>query len=159
MLSRYFDPLSYPIPAPSSLPPFCCPIRFATWHISPLLVYFFKQLIAPEHKTRRAQLERSMACPGPYDGFWTFNRNKTGYSGVCTYVDSTYCVPLKAEEGITGLLLDDKGSTMKPPWTPDERIGSYPDMESLHFLDEVDGTAFEPKKLDMEGRAVVCDFG
>jgi AP endonuclease-2 len=100
-----------------------------------------------------------MACPGPYDGFWTFNRNKTGYSGVCTYVNTAYCVPLKAEEGITGLLLDDKASTMKPPWRPEERIGGYPEMDDMHFLDEVDGTTFDPKRLDMEGRAVVCDFG
>ena len=100
-----------------------------------------------------------MAVPGPFDGFWTFNRNKTGYSGVCTYVDSRYCVPLKAEEGITGLLLDDKLSTMKPPWTSEERIGYYPEMDELKYFDEVDGTASEPRKLDMEGRSVVCDFG
>ncbi|WVQ67020.1 exodeoxyribonuclease III [Kwoniella botswanensis] len=113
-----------------------------------------------EHKTPRAKLEKSMAIPGPYDGFWTFPRSKTGYSGVCTYVDARYCVPLKAEEGITGLLLDDsKGSTMKPPWTPEERIGAYPDIDGMGWMDEVDGKEFEPKKLDIEGRAVVCDFG
>lgn len=113
----------------------------------------------PEHKTPRKNLDKLSACPGPYDGFWTFNRKKTGYSGVCTYVDSRYCVPLKAEEGITGLLLEDKGSTMSPPWTPEERIGGYPEMDDLHFMDEVNGMTFEPKRLDMEGRAVVCDFG
>ncbi|WVR00254.1 exodeoxyribonuclease III [Kwoniella sp. CBS 9459] len=116
-----------------------------------------------EHKTVRTKLEKSMACPGPYDAFWTFPRSKTGYSGVATYVDSRYCVPLKAEEGITGLLLgDSKGSTMKPPWTDEERIGCYPDMydaDRMRWLDEVDGKEFEPKRLDMEGRAVVCDFG
>jgi AP endonuclease-2 len=100
-----------------------------------------------------------MACPGPYDAFWTFPRSKTGYSGVCTYVDSRLCVPLKAEEGITGLLLGDSGSTMKPPWKEEERIGHYPDIESMDWTDEVDGTACDPKRLDMEGRAVVCDFG
>lgn len=101
-----------------------------------------------------------MACPGPYDAFWTFPRSKTGYSGVCTYVDSRYCVPLKAEEGITGLLLGDAaGSTMKPPWTEDERIGHYPDVEAVDWEDELGGGMFDPRKLDMEGRAVVCDFG
>lgn len=111
-----------------------------------------------EHKTRRNQLEKSMACPGPYDGFWTFPRSKTGYSGVCTYVDSRYCVPVKAEEGITGLLLDDKGATMRPGWTPEERIGGYPDMDEILWMDE-EGRTFEPKRLDMEGRAVVTDHG
>nr|XP_019010284.1 exodeoxyribonuclease III [Kwoniella pini CBS 10737]OCF49065.1 exodeoxyribonuclease III [Kwoniella pini CBS 10737] len=113
-----------------------------------------------EHKTPRAKLEKSMAVPGPYDGFWTFPRSKTGYSGVCTYVDSRYCVPIRAEEGITGLLLDDnKGSTMKPPWSEAERIGHYPETEEMAWMDEVDGKDFDVKRLDMEGRAVVCDFG
>nr|KIR47456.1 exodeoxyribonuclease III [Cryptococcus bacillisporus CA1280] len=112
-----------------------------------------------EHKTIRTRLEKSMACPGPYDGFWTFPRSKTGYSGVCTYVDSRYCVPLKAEEGITGLLLGDRLSTMKPPWTDVERIGNYPDVDDMNWMDELDGTKFDVKKLDMEGRAVICDFG
>lgn len=115
--------------------------------------------VTAEHKTRRSQLERSTACPGPYDGFWTFNRKNTGYSGVCTYVDSRFCVPVKAEEGITGLLLDDKAATMKPPWTPNERIGCYAEVDELDFSDEVDGVTFEPGRLDAEGRAVVCDFG
>jgi AP endonuclease-2 len=112
-----------------------------------------------EHKTPRLKLEKSMACPGPYDGFWTFPRSKTGYSGVCTYVDSRLCVPLKAEEGITGLLLGDSASTMKPPWKEEEKIGCYPDMDSLEWTDEVDGSSPDLKRLDMEGRAVVCDFG
>jgi AP endonuclease-2 len=116
-------------------------------------------LTSPEHKTRRPQLDKSMACPGPYDAFWTFPRSKTGYSGVCTYVDSRYCVPLKAEEGITGLLLDDKASTMRPPWTNEERIGCYPETDSILWMDEHTGMAFDPRKLDMEGRSVVCDFG
>ncbi|WVN86453.1 exodeoxyribonuclease III [Cryptococcus depauperatus CBS 7841] len=112
-----------------------------------------------EHKTVRAKLEKSMACPGPYDAFWTFPRSKTGYSGVCTYVDSRCCVPLKAEEGITGLLLEDRASTMRPPWTVEERIGFYPSPSDIAWIDEVDGQPFNPEKLDKEGRAVVCDFG
>lgn len=100
-----------------------------------------------------------MACPGPYDAFWTWPRSKTGYSGVCTYVDSRVCVPLRAEEGITGLLLEDKGGAMKPPWTEEEKIGCYPDIYTMDLMDEEDGTAVDPRRLDMEGRAVVCDFG
>lgn len=100
-----------------------------------------------------------MACPGRYDAFWTWPRSKSGYSGVCTYVNSDLCVPLRAEEGITGLLLKDKSSTMRPPWTDDEMIGSYPNVYTLDLMEEVDGSAFDVRTIDMEGRAVVCDFG
>jgi AP endonuclease-2 len=48
---------------------------------------------------------------------------------------------------------------MKPPWTAEEMVGSYPDMVGMDFMDEVDGAVFDPRGLDMEGRAVVCDFG
>ncbi|KAL1412735.1 Class II abasic (AP) endonuclease [Vanrija albida] len=112
-----------------------------------------------EHKTRRPQFTKAQACPGAYDCFCTWPRDKSGYSGVCTYVDSRVCVPLKAEEGITGLLLDDPASTMKPPWTPEERIGYYPDMDDIDFEDELDGTPFDPRRLDTEGRSVVIDCG
>ena len=105
------------------------------------------------------KLDKSAACPGPYDAFYTFNRKGTGYSGVCTYVDSRYCVPLKVEEGITGLLLDDRAGTMRPPSTPEERVGYYADMDDMNFDDEVNGMVFDPRGLDIEGRAVVCDFG
>jgi AP endonuclease-2 len=47
---------------------------------------------------------------------------------------------------------------MKPPWTPEERLGCYPDHDEMRYVDE-EGVAFDPKRLDMEGRAVVCDFG
>lgn len=57
------------------------------------------------------------------------------------------------------MLLGDSASTMKPPWKPEERIGFYPDMDSLDWTDEVDGSTPDLKRLDMEGRAVVCDFG
>jgi AP endonuclease-2 len=112
-----------------------------------------------EHKTRKDALNIDMACPGPYDAFWTFPRTKSGYSGVCTYVDSRYCVPLKAEEGITGHTLHSPLSVMKPAWSDQEKIGGYPQVDQVKYLDEIDGRSFEVKTLDFEGRAIVLDFG
>lgn len=56
-------------------------------------------------------------------------------------------------------MLDDKASTMRPAWTPEERIGSYPEVEQMEWVDEEGVGPFDVKRLDMEGRAVVCDFG
>lgn len=48
---------------------------------------------------------------------------------------------------------------MRPPWTADERVGGYPDAQEMEWMDEDGGVAFDVKRLDMEGRAVVLDFG
>ncbi|KAL7418457.1 Class II abasic (AP) endonuclease [Cryptotrichosporon argae] len=112
-----------------------------------------------EHKTRRTQLDKPTACPGAYDAFYTFPRSRTGYAGVCTYVDARAAVPLRAEEGITGTLLADPRGPMRPPWAPDERVGSYPNWNAVEWETTDDGAPFDARSLDMEGRAVVLDFG
>lgn len=99
-------------------------------------------------KSSRASLPKSVALPPSYDSFFSFPARRSGYSGVATYTRTNIVVPLKAEEGISGILQP------KPPFTPDERIskaGIYPaDVEN----DDIDYQA-----LDSEGRAVVIDFG
>lgn len=47
---------------------------------------------------------------------------------------------------------------MRPPWTGDERVGCYPEMDEIRWEDE-EGVGFDPRRLDMEGRAVVVDLG
>jgi AP endonuclease-2 len=73
---------------------------------------------------------------------------RTGYSGVAIYTRNAKCHPIKAEEGITGIL--------EPPFHPGctyktlpaaENIGGYPE------LSEEDATL-----LDSEGRALILDF-
>lgn len=110
-------------------------------------------------KTSRSQLERPVALPGPYDGYFSFPAAKGGYSGVGVYVDTRKCTPLKAEEGLTGSIQP------KPPLSVDERISlpsNYPDPDDFDFWPDDDGSvpqSFETIKLDFEGRAVLLDFG
>jgi AP endonuclease-2 len=72
-----------------------------------------------------------------------------GYSGVAVYTRNSKCLPIKAEEGITGIL--------EPPSHPGQKykslsasecIGGYPDLSEEEAL-----------LLDSEGRALVLDFG
>lgn len=104
-----------------------------------------------------------MALPEGYDAFFNFPTlsNKSGYSGTCIYTKRSYLVPAKAEEGITGRLLASGISSAgaKVPWTQEERIGGYPEEGQVEWVTGEDGGGFDPSLLDMEGRAVVLDFG
>ncbi|KAJ9107860.1 hypothetical protein QFC19_002766 [Naganishia cerealis] len=119
-----------------------------------------------EHKARRDALTKDMALPEGYDAFFNFPTlpNKSGYSGTCVYTKRAYLVPAKAEEGITGRLLPDPGQCglssagTKIFWTEGERIGGYPEEEQVTWVTNGE-EGFDPKTLDMEGRAIVLDFG
>ncbi|KAH7910197.1 Endonuclease/exonuclease/phosphatase [Hygrophoropsis aurantiaca] len=108
-----------------------------------------------EMKTSRAALERNVAVPDGFDGFFSFPVNKTGYSGVAVYTDARTVTPLKAEEGLSGSL------QLRPPLTPDERISrSYPSAHEIELLpDEQGNTPSDLAALDCEGRALMIDFG
>ncbi|OJD18679.1 hypothetical protein AJ78_01294 [Emergomyces pasteurianus Ep9510] len=81
-----------------------------------------------------------------------------GYSGVVIYTRSSKCCPIRAEEGITGILCPPASSA---PFTsptsfrdlPGEaQIGGYPTAEQL-ALSDVDATM-----LDSEGRCMILEF-
>ena len=105
----------------------------------------------PEVKSSRPSLPKQIALPSSYNSFFSFPLNKTGYSGVATYTRTDTVIPLKAEEGLTGLIQP------RPAFSEKERIsrsGSYP-----HDVDDPDAEKVNYKDLDGEGRAVVTDFG
>ena len=93
-------------------------------------------------KSSRQILPKQVALPPSFDSFFSFPLRKTGYSGAAVYTRRSAVVPLKAEEGLSGVLQP------RPPFSDSERIGSYPDDNEL-----------DHKDLDSEGRALVIDFG
>lgn len=108
-------------------------------------------------KTSRKQLTKDTATPPSFDAFISLPVKKTGYSGVATYTKSSVVVPLKAEEGLTGLLQP------KLPLSEEERV-SKPDVYPPRLLDdEAEGAEGEDEldfdDLDSEGRTLVLDFG
>jgi AP endonuclease-2 len=106
-------------------------------------------------KSSRAALERHIALPPSYTGFFSFPAAKGGYSGVAVYAASGI-TPLKAEEGITGSLQP------KPPLSSEERIGGYPsgiELEDKLVADEQGNVPLDLSALDLEGRGLVVDFG
>lgn len=102
-----------------------------------------------EVKSTRASLPKHVAVPESYDSFFSFPAFKGGYSGVAIYTKKASVVPVKAEEGLTGLLQP------KPPLSDEERISAlncYP----LHVLGD---QQLDYKNLDSEGRTLTLDFG
>ncbi len=137
-----------------------------------------------EMKTSRAALERHVALPGDqFDAFFSFPTSKRGgYSGVGVFSNTETSIPLKAEEGLTGLLntsssgsksvnaqiSDDSSRVSRPVGYP--RAGDE-GLVLLPFTPEVEGTdtpTFGLSKLtaqdefvslDAEGRSLVLDYG
>jgi len=114
--------------------------------------------ISPEMKSSRKLLTKDIAVPPSFDGFFSFPQKKTGYSGVATYTRTSSAVPLKAEEGLSGLLQP------KPPLSPEERVSNasnYPSHldDDVDLDDEDESQNIDPVILDSEGRTLVLDFG
>ncbi|TGZ80473.1 exodeoxyribonuclease III [Ascodesmis nigricans] len=104
----------------------------------------FQELkIQPENLT-----DEMVLVPG-WDSYFTFPKHKKGYSGVAVYTRNSKCQPVKAEEGITGVLeVPGKFGRSYKSLDPSECIGGYPDLSREEAL-----------LLDSEGRALVLDFG
>lgn len=112
-------------------------------------------MILIEMKSSRSSLEKHAAVPPSYSSFFSFPAKKGGYSGVAVYAKMQSAVPLKAEEGLSGSLQP------KPPLTQEERISSsYPSADDMKLVpDESGRTPLSMLELDLEGRALVVDFG
>ncbi|KAG2136393.1 Endonuclease/exonuclease/phosphatase [Suillus clintonianus] len=108
-----------------------------------------------EMKSSRSSLSHRIALPDYFEAFFSFPQNKGGYSGVAVYTDSRTITPLRAEEGLSGILQP------KPPLTSDERISrSYPCAHEIELMpDEHGSTPSDFAALEAEGRALIVDFG
>lgn len=103
-----------------------------------------------EVKSSRQVLPKQVAIPASYNSFFSFPAKKTGYSGVSTYCRKNVVVPLKAEEGLTGLIHP------RPPLSDGERI-SHPSAYPPSSADLSTGE-FDFEELDNEGRAILVDL-
>ena len=75
----------------------------------------------------------------------------SGYSGVAIYTRNATCAPIRAEEGVTGVLCPPRSSTKFRELPKDQQIGGYPRPGQLSGI-------VEESELDSEGRCVVLEF-
>ncbi|RAO72842.1 uncharacterized protein BHQ10_008854 [Talaromyces amestolkiae] len=109
-------------------------------------------VIFQETKIQRKDLRDDMVLVPGWDCYFSLPRHKKGYSGVVIYTRNETCTPIRAEEGITGLLCPPNSTTSFRHLPDDQQIGGYPSMEQLSEL-QVD-----PEVLDCEGRCVILEF-
>ncbi|KAI1472564.1 DNase I-like protein [Daldinia caldariorum] len=108
-------------------------------------------VVMQETKIQRKDLQDDMVLVPGWDVFFSLPKHKKGYAGVAIYTRNSVCMPIRAEEGITGVLCPPNSSTKFRDLPSYQQIGGYPKPGQLVGL--VDDTA-----LDSEGRCVILEF-
>lgn len=80
------------------------------------------------------------------------NCQTPGYSGVGIYTRQSVCAPIRAEEGLLGVLCPPDSSIPYRELPDDQCIGGYPTPTQIADL------GVDPAVLDAEGRCVVLEF-
>ncbi|KAL8741402.1 MAG: hypothetical protein Q9190_005993 [Brigantiaea leucoxantha] len=109
-------------------------------------------VVLQETKIQQKDLVDDMVLVPGWDCFWSFPKHKKGYSGVVIYTRQSTCVPIRAEEGITGRLCPPNSSTSFCNLPESQQIGGYPSQSQL------DVSAVDAITLDSEGRCVILQF-
>lgn len=110
-----------------------------------------------ETKIQRKDLRDDMVLVPGFDCYWSLPRHKKGYSGVVIYTRNNKCAPIRAEEGIAGVLCPPNSTVPFRELDEDQHIGGYPTLEQLtEACDGAEGV--DPAALDAEGRCVILEF-
>ncbi|KAM0260917.1 hypothetical protein ACHAQJ_002537 [Trichoderma viride] len=108
-------------------------------------------VVMQETKIQRKDLTDDMVLVPGWDVYFSLPKHKKGYSGVAIYTRNATCAPIRAEEGILGVLCPPRSSTQFRNLPKDQQIGGYPRPEQLSGnIDEL--------LLDSEGRCVILEF-
>ncbi|XHG09264.1 hypothetical protein AWENTII_012335 [Aspergillus wentii] len=108
--------------------------------------------VLQETKIQRKDLRDDMVLVPGWDCYFSLPKIKKGYSGVVIYTRNATCAPIRAEEGITGVLCPPNSSVSFRDLPEEQQIGGYPTFDQLSQF-ELDAAT-----LDSEGRCVILEF-
>ncbi|TWU74666.1 Class II abasic (AP) endonuclease [Metarhizium rileyi] len=108
-------------------------------------------VVMQETKIQRKDLQDDMVLVPGWDVFFSLPKHKKGYSGVAIYTRTASCAPIRAEEGITGVLCPPRSTIKFRDLPSDQQIGGYPRPGQLSGV-------VEDTVLDSEGRCVILEF-
>lgn len=109
-------------------------------------------VIMQELKIQRKDLTDDMVLLDGWDCYFSLPKHKKGYSGVGIYTRNSACAPIRAEEGVLGVLTPPNSSTAFRDLPDDQHIGGYPTLSQISDL------GVDPLMLDSEGRCVCLEF-
>ncbi|KAI9819211.1 MAG: Class II abasic (AP) endonuclease [Pycnora praestabilis] len=109
-------------------------------------------VVMQETKIQRKDLRDDMVLVPGWDCYFSLPKYKKGYSGVVIYTRQSVCTPIRAEEGITGVLCPPNSSVSYSDLPESDKIGGYPSYTQL-ARSPVDAAT-----LDCEGRCVILEF-
>ncbi|KAI0521105.1 DNA lyase [Xylaria bambusicola] len=110
-------------------------------------------VVMQETKIQRKDLQDDMVLVPGWDVFFSLPRHKKGYAGVAIYTRNSVCAPIRAEEGIVGVLCPPNSSTQFRDLPEEQQIGGYPRPGQLQLNGNIDEMT-----LDSEGRCVILEF-
>lgn len=108
-------------------------------------------VVMQELKIQCKDLRDDMVLLDGWDCYFSLPKHKKGYSGVGIYTRNAVCAPIRAEEGILGVLPSPSGVPYRE-LGEDASIGGYPSSFQIAEL------GVDPAALDAEGRCVVLEF-
>lgn len=111
-------------------------------------------VVMQELKIQRKDLRDDMVLIDGWDCYFSLPKHRKGYSGVGIYTRNATCAPIRAEEGILGVLPSPNGTPYRE-LPDDESIGGYLTSEQIADIAEL---GEDPASLDAEGRCVVLEF-
>ncbi|RDW63857.1 hypothetical protein BP5796_10359 [Coleophoma crateriformis] len=109
-------------------------------------------VVMQETKIQRKDLRDDMVLVPGWDVYFSLPKHKKGYSGVAIYTRSSVCAPIRAEEGITGILTPPNSTVSFYDLPEDKQIGGYPSITQLSDC------SLDAVTLDSEGRCVILEF-
>ncbi|GAB7345950.1 hypothetical protein MBLNU457_4176t2 [Dothideomycetes sp. NU457] len=109
-------------------------------------------VVMQELKIQRKDLRDDMVLLDGWDCYFSLPKQKKGYSGVGIYTRNATCSPIRAEEGVLGVLPASGTTTAYRDLAPEHHIGGYPTEFQIEDL------GVDPQVLDSEGRCVCLEF-
>ncbi|CAI6335828.1 unnamed protein product [Periconia digitata] len=133
------------------------PFSYQPWRENRTFNYMFDVLeadivIMQELKIQRKDLTDDMVLVQGWDCYFSLPKHKKGYSGVGIYTRQSVCAPIRAEEGLLGVLCPPGSSVPYRDLPEDTRIGGYPTPSQVADL------GVDAASLDAEGRCLVLEF-
>jgi len=108
-------------------------------------------VVMQELKIQRKDLRDDMVMLDGWDCYFSLPKHKKGYSGVGIYTRNATCAPIRAEEGLLGVLPSPSGTPYRE-LPESQSIGGYPSEFQVAEL------GVDPVALDAEGRCLILEF-